>query len=89
MDVSTIVGNTATSTNQSSSNKPVTNSQSSEKKFLEYMEKTPEEFMFEAFLERHDLTKEEFQKLSPEDQESLLKEFKEEMRAKAGLKGTI
>lgn len=45
--------------------------------FQEYMEQTPEERWFEKFLKEQGLTKEEFDALSPEDQQALLEKFKD------------
>lgn len=51
-------------------------------KFLDYMEKTPEERYFEAFLTARGLTKEELDAMPPEDREKILKEIQEEIERK-------
>lgn len=68
-----------------SSQNQVSGAQTAVEKFKDFMEKTPEEIMFESFLKRNDLTPEEFEKLSPEKKEALMTEFEEELRARAEL----
>tara|TARA_B100001750_G_C15492138_1_gene591945 strand:+ start:1277 stop:1528 length:252 start_codon:yes stop_codon:yes gene_type:complete len=58
---------------------------SSVEKFKEYMEKTPQEILFEEFLKRHKLTEEEFMQLSSDEKESLFKKFEDELKQKAGV----
>jgi len=49
-------------------------------KFLDYQKKTTEEKMVERWLESHGVTKEEFDAMSPEEQQSLLAQMKQEMQ---------
>lgn len=50
--------------------------------FLAYMEKTPEERYFEAFLTARGLTKEELDAMPPKDREKILEEIQEEIERK-------
>lgn len=51
-------------------------------RFLEYMEMSPEEQYFHAFLKRNNLTKEQFDALPKEMKEELITEFKAELEDK-------
>lgn len=53
--------------------------------FKEYMSKTPEERMQEAILEEMGLTKEEVEKMPPEQQQAVAKEMAERMQDKIKL----
>jgi len=72
--------NVASTTGQSKQTEQM--GQTSAKKFLEFMEKTPEEMLFDSFLKKNNLTQEQFDRLSLEDREELLKQFKEEIMNK-------
>lgn len=50
--------------------------------FQAYMDKTPEERYFEAFLKEQGMTQEEFDALSPEDKQKLLKKFEDFVKQK-------
>ncbi len=50
--------------------------------FLDFMDKTPEERMFESMLRDRGLTPEEFAALPPEEQRKILSEIQEEIRKK-------
>jgi hypothetical protein len=52
--------------------------------FLREAKKTPAERTKEAVLKRHNLSQEQFDALSPEQQASIRKEIEEEMRRKLG-----
>ena len=56
--------------------------QTAAKKFQEYMEMTPEERWFEAFLKEQKMTKEEFEALPPEEKEKLLAQFEDYIKNK-------
>src|SRR3546814_9154308 len=48
--------------------------------FLEFMDKTPEEHAFDAFLGSRGMTQEEFEALPENEKQALLEEFKEAMK---------
>jgi len=56
------------------------------KKFLEYMEMTPEERYYEAILREKGLTKEELAALPPEERERIEREIKEEIVERMAVK---
>ncbi|MBI1363459.1 MAG: hypothetical protein GC134_05700 [Proteobacteria bacterium] len=66
---------------------PYTGSSSAITAFLEYTHETPEERMVNAWLAAHGISKEEFEAMSPDEQQALLDqmraELKDKMEAKA------
>lgn len=48
--------------------------------FLEFMDKTPEEHAFEAFLGSKGMTQEEFEALPESEKQALIEEFKERLK---------
>jgi hypothetical protein len=59
------------------------NRSESEQWFLDYMEKTPEERLFEAILREKGLTPEEYEALPPEERAEIEQEIQEEMKKRA------
>lgn len=51
-----------------------------EEEFMNYMKKTPAERMFDSWLERHKISRGQFNALSPEEKKKLVDEFKQEMQ---------
>jgi len=54
------------------------------KAFLDYMAKSPEERYFEAFLSARGLTAEDYEAMSPKEQQGLLSEFEEALKRRLG-----
>ena len=54
------------------------------KAFLDYMAKSPEERYFEAFLKSRGMTAEDFQAMSPAEQQGLLTEFEDTLKQRLG-----
>lgn len=54
------------------------------KAFLDYMAKSPEERYFEAFLKSRGMTAEEFEAMSPSEQQGLLKDFEDTLKQRLG-----
>lgn len=50
--------------------------------FLKYMEMTPEERYWEAFLKSRDMTQEQFDALPPDEKLALTEQFENEMKEK-------
>lgn len=60
------------------------NESSAVRAFLDYMAKSPEERYFEAFLKSRGMTAEEFEAMSPDEQQGLLKEFEDTLKQRLG-----
>lgn len=54
------------------------------KAFLDYMAKSPEERYFEAFLKARGLTAEDYESMSPKEQQGLLSEFEDALKRRLG-----
>lgn len=54
------------------------------KAFLDYMAKSPEERYFEAFLKSRGMTAEDFEAMSPDEQQDLLTEFEDTLKQRLG-----
>jgi hypothetical protein len=54
----------------------------SAQEFLDYMKKTPEQRLQEAWLKAHGVTPEQFEAMSPEEQQKLLEQMREDIKAK-------
>lgn len=52
------------------------------KQFMDYMEKTPEQRMLDAWLGQHGISREEFDSMSPEEKQKILDEMKQDMEAR-------
>ena len=59
---------------------PVIAKQTTEDKFREFMEKTPEEILFEAILEELGLTREEFEALPPQEKEKITTQIEQKIK---------
>lgn len=62
----------------------IDNESSAVRAFLDYMAKAPEERYFEAFLKARGLTAEDFEAMSPKEQQGLLKEFEDTLKQRLG-----
>lgn len=60
----------------------VTKNAGAAEKFLEYMDMSPEERYWDAFLKKNDMTQEEYNALPPEEKQALMKEFEQEFKEK-------
>jgi len=54
------------------------------KAFLDYMSKSPEERYFEAFLKSRGMTAEDYEAMSPKEQQGLLKDFEDTLKQRLG-----
>jgi hypothetical protein len=54
------------------------------KAFLDYMAKAPEERYFEAFLKSRGMTADDFEAMSPKEQQGMLKEFEDTLKQRLG-----
>jgi hypothetical protein len=54
------------------------------KAFLDYMAKSPEERYFEAFLKSRGMSAEDFEAMSPKEQQGLLKDFEDTLKQRLG-----
>jgi hypothetical protein len=71
----------ATSSTSQSSLTPKASEKSSADVFMDYMKKSPAERMEENWLKAHGLTKEKLAKMSPKEQEAIMKQMKSEIEA--------
>jgi len=79
---------TPVAANQSVSNQTASANKTAAQSFKEFMEKSPQEMIFESFLKKNSLTKEQFEALSFEQKQEVLQDFEEEMKRKVGLVGS-
>lgn len=63
--------------------------ESASEKFMEYMKQTPEERMVTAWLASHGIDKEKFDAMTPEDQQAVMAQMKQEMQDRMTQNTTI